>query len=171
VIKSVFSRITHNPLRLSFFFSCRTPHCINMSAPTGSATPLPHRAVANIKSPGGGVSGPSTPLRGIASNFGSPSSLRAEEDLILIEFGTRKLHVGFAGDPVPRGTVWFGPDQQRRVGDFRVWQMDYRDEWTKRASGSRWGKDHELWQPDVRGLDLGLVGDKIERAMRDAVTK
>ncbi|KAK0651508.1 hypothetical protein B0T16DRAFT_322284 [Cercophora newfieldiana] len=136
-----------------------------------STTALPHRAVANIKSPGGGVSGPSTPLRGIASNFGSPSSLRAEEELLLIEFGTRKLHIGFAGDAVPRGTVWFGPDQQRRVGDFRVWQMDYRDEWAKRASGDQWGKDHELWQPDVRGLDLGLVGDKIERAMREAITK
>ncbi|KAK0626937.1 hypothetical protein B0T14DRAFT_534987 [Immersiella caudata] len=141
-----------------------------MSAATVSTT-LPHRAVANIKSPGGGLSGPSTPLRGVASNFGSPSSLRAEEDLLLIEFGTRKLHIGFAGDAVPRGCVWFGPDQQRRVGDFRVWQMDYRDEWAKRESDSEWGKSHELWQPDVRDLDLGLVEDKIERAMREAITK
>jgi hypothetical protein len=34
-----------------------------------------------------------------------------------------------------------------------------------------WGKDHELWQYDVRGVDLGLVGDKIERALREAFTK
>ncbi|KAK5660636.1 hypothetical protein OQA88_11998 [Cercophora sp. LCS_1] len=136
-----------------------------------SSTTLPHRSVANIKSPDGRHTGPSTPLRGIASNFGSPSSLRAEEELILIEFGARKIHVGFAGDAVPRGSIWFGPDQQRRVGDFRVWQTDYKDDWRKRATGSEWGRDHELWQPDVRGLDLGLVSDKIERALRDALTK
>ena len=140
-----------------------------MSAPTGSGT-LPHRLVTNIKTPGG-RSGPSTPLRGIASSFGSPSSLRADEDLIIVEFGTRKLHIGFAGDAVPRGTVWFGPDQQRRVGDFRAWEGTHRDDWQKRAANDQWGRDHELWQPDIRGLDLGLVGDKIERAMRDALTK
>ena len=34
-----------------------------------------------------------------------------------------------------------------------------------------WGADHELWRMDVRGLDMGLVGDKIERAVREAITK
>ncbi len=143
-------------------------------ASSGSTT-LPHRSVANIKSPGGPGhgSGPSTPLRPIPSNFGSPSSLRAEEDLIVVEFGTRKLHVGFAGDAVPRGSIWFGPEQQRRVGDFRAWQTDYPNDWRKRAgaSGSQWGRDHELWQSDVRQVDLGLVSDKIERALREAYTK
>lgn len=137
----------------------------------GSA-PLPHRSVANIRSPGAGsASGPSTPLRGIQSSFGSPSSLRADEDLLLIELGTRKLHIGFTGDPVPRGSVWFGPDQQRRVGDFRVWLPDYKDNWKQRAACGQWGQDHELWKSDVRGLDLGLVSDKIERAVREALTK
>ncbi|KAK3344357.1 hypothetical protein B0T25DRAFT_324713 [Lasiosphaeria hispida] len=142
-----------------------------MSMPMGSTTPLPHRSVANIKSPAGGGSGPSTPMRSLASNFGSPSSLRAEEDLIVIEFGTRKLQVGFAGDAAPRGAIWFSPEQQRRVGDFRVWQADYQNDWKKRSYGNQWGRDHELWQSDVRGLDLGLVGDKIERALREAFTK
>ncbi|KAK1761247.1 hypothetical protein QBC47DRAFT_397220 [Echria macrotheca] len=141
-----------------------------MATSTGST--LPHRAVANIKSPTGGGSGsPSTPPRGILSSFGSPSSLRAEEDLILIDFGSRKLQVGFAGDAVPRGSIWFGPDQQRRVGDFRIWQADYKNDWKKRASGRQWGRDYELWRPDVRELDLGLVADKVERAVRDAYTQ
>jgi hypothetical protein len=140
-----------------------------MSAPAGSA-PLPHRSVANIRSPSG-ASGPSTPLRPIPSNFGSPSSLRADEEIIIIEFGTRKLQVGFSGDPAPRGCVWFGPDQQRRVGDFRDWQTDYRYDWRSAAAGGRWGKDHELWQYEVRGANLGLVGDRIERALREAFTK
>ncbi|KAK4239198.1 hypothetical protein C8A03DRAFT_32750 [Achaetomium macrosporum] len=144
-----------------------------MSAPAGSA-PLPHRSVANIRSPSGAghhQSGPSTPLRAIPSNFGSPSSLRADEEIIIIEFGTRKLQVGFSGDPAPRGCIWFGPDQQRRVGDFREWQTDYRYDWRRAAAGGLWGKDHELWQYDVRGADLGLVGDRIERALREAFTK
>lgn len=148
-----------------------------MSAPAGS-TPLPHRSVANIRSPTGAghrpsshQSGPSTPLRPIPSNFGSPSSLRADDEIIIVEFGTRKLQVGFSGDPFPRGCVWFGPDQQRRVGDFRDWQADYRQDWRSAAAGGLWGRDHELWQYDVRGADLGLVGDKIERALREAFTK
>ncbi|KAK4156378.1 hypothetical protein C8A00DRAFT_41157 [Chaetomidium leptoderma] len=147
-----------------------------MSAPAGSG-PLPHRSVANIRSPSGAghghrhQSGPSTPLRPIPSNFGSPSSLRADEEMVIIEFGTRKLHVGFSGDPAPRGCVWFGPDQQRRAGDFREWQADYRYDWKSAAAGGLWGKDHELWQYDVRGFDLGLVGDKLERALREAFTK
>jgi hypothetical protein len=150
-----------------------------MSAPAGS-TPLPHRSVANIRSPPGpgagghhqsGGSGPTTPLRPIASNFGSPSSLRADDELIIIEFGTRTLQVGFSGNPAPRGCVWFGPDQQRRVGDFRDWQTGYRHEWRSAAAGGLWGKDHELWHYDVRSVDLGLVGDKLERALREAFTK
>ncbi|KAH6851292.1 hypothetical protein B0I37DRAFT_397239 [Chaetomium sp. MPI-CAGE-AT-0009] len=147
-----------------------------MTTPGGSAL-LPHRSVANIRSPTGvGLhhSGPSTPLRSIASipsNFGSPSSLRADEEIIIIEFGTRKLQVGFSGDSVPRGCVWFAPDQQRRAGDFRAWQTDYRYDWKAAAAGGSWGKGHELWQYDVRGADLGLVGDKIERALREAFTK
>ncbi|KAK3944488.1 hypothetical protein QBC46DRAFT_165579 [Diplogelasinospora grovesii] len=150
-----------------------------MSA-TPVSTPLPHRALANLRSPGGGSgggqagggSGPSTPLRPInASTFASPSTLRAEEDLVIIEFGTRKLLVGFAGDPVPRGCIWLEPEQQRRVGDFRAWQTGFHDDWRRRASGKRWGRDHELWQYDVRGVDLGLVGDKLERALREAFTK
>ncbi|KAL2155584.1 hypothetical protein VTH82DRAFT_326 [Thermothelomyces myriococcoides] len=144
-----------------------------MSAPMDSE-PLPHRSVANIRSTTG-VShhqiGPSTPLRSISSNFGSPSSLRADEEIIIVEFGSRKLQVGFSGDPAPRGCIWFGPDLQRRAGDFRAWQTDYRYDWRTATAGGLWGKDHELWQYDVRGVDLGLVGDKIEKALREAFTK
>ncbi|KAK3387455.1 hypothetical protein B0H63DRAFT_470049 [Podospora didyma] len=138
---------------------------------------LPHRSVANIRSPaaGGhhhsGGSGPSTPVRPLTSSFASPSSLRAEEDLLVIEFGIRKVQVGFAGDATPRGTEWFGPEEQRRVGDFRAWRPDYHRNWKHAASGKPWGRDHELWQADVRGQDLGLVSDKIERALRDAFTR
>ncbi|KAH8878976.1 actin-like ATPase domain-containing protein [Thozetella sp. PMI_491] len=142
---------------------------------SGSAS-LPHRSVASIRSPVGaaapaGPGSPHTPLRTIASTFASPSSLRAEEDVLVIEIGTRKLRAGFAGDPVPRGTVCFGPELHRRVGDYRAWDSSYHDDWRKRAPGPLWGKDHELWRFDIRDLDLGLVGDKLERALREAFTK
>ena len=148
-----------------------------MSASADSAPQ--HRSVANIRSPTGARhghhhhhhSGPSTPLRPITSNYGSPSNLRADEELIIIEFGTRKILVGFAGDAAPRGCVWFGPEQQRRAGDFRTWQTDYRHDWRSAAAGGLWGKDHELWQYDIRGLDLNLVGDKLEKALREAFAK
>lgn len=89
----------------------------------------------------------------------------------MIEFGSRKLRVGFAGDAVHKTTVEFGPEQQRRVGDFRAWHASYRDDWTRRETGSKWGSEHELWKLDLRGLDLGLVADKIERGLREAFTK
>lgn len=41
----------------------------------------------------------------------------------------------------------------------------------KRQKISHWGDDHELWSMDVRGLNLGLVGDKLERAVREVITK
>lgn len=155
-----------------------------MAAPGQS---LPHRAVTTIR--GGGTStnpsasasgtlggdassggNPRTPLRSmssIASNFNSPASLRAEDEVLIIEFGSRKLRVGFAGDAVPKGVVTFGPEHTRRVGDFRRWDIGHTDEWRK----SGWGDDCELWRGDVRGLDLGLVGDRMERGLREAFNK
>ena len=35
----------------------------------------------------------------------------------------------------------------------------------------RWGEEYELWRMDMRGFDLGIVEDKIERAVREAYTK
>jgi len=139
---------------------------------------LPHRTLSSIRagsitnaSGGSSPSSPSTPLRNIHSAFGSPSSLRAEDEVVAIEFGTRNLKVGFVGDAVPRGFVMFGPEQSRRVGDFRAWQAGYQDDWRKRPTGKDWGRDYELWKFDVRGLDLGLVGDRVERGLREAFTK
>ncbi|ESZ92498.1 hypothetical protein SBOR_7123 [Sclerotinia borealis F-4128] len=115
---------------------------------------------------------PHTPLRRqISNSFGSPSSLRAEEECIVIEIGCRYLKVGFAGDAGPKAEVDFGPEEQRRVGDYRRWQPGYDKAWRERMHGKKWGEAHELWKLDLRDVDLGLVGDKIERAMRDAFTK
>ena len=36
---------------------------------------------------------------------------------------------------------------------------------------AQWGEDYELWRMDVRGMNMGLMGDMIERAVRNAITK
>lgn len=170
------------------------------------ATPtLPHRTVSSIRAGTQGqgalpAAAPVTPHTPISSShrqsipsiaFGSPSSLRAEDDLVVVELGTRRLRIGFAGDAAPKKVAAFGPEQQRRVGDFRAWNPPAPqvsaaasssggggggggdgDGWRSRSAGGRaWGFDHELWRLDVRGLDLGLVGDRLERELRDALTK
>ena len=35
---------------------------------------------------------------------------------------------------------------------------------------AQWGDDYELWRMDVRGMNMGLAGDRIERAVREAIT-
>ncbi|KFZ08361.1 hypothetical protein V502_09397 [Pseudogymnoascus sp. VKM F-4520 (FW-2644)] len=141
------------------------------------ATPA-HRSVANIRPvseirpPAAPSASPRTPVRPVSiSNFSSPSALRAEEDCIILEFGSRYLRAGLAGDALPKAVIGFGPDTQRRAGDYRQWQVGYEADWRQRTSGKAWGEEHELWKPDLRHVDLGLVGDRIERAMREAITK
>ncbi|KAI1382770.1 actin-like ATPase domain-containing protein [Hypoxylon trugodes] len=147
-----------------------------MSSSAGPS--LPHRAVSSIRT--GDRSSiqalpttPHTPPRTtvVPSSFGSPSTLRADDEVIVIELGSRKLRIGFAGDSAPKRIVSFGPEQQRRAGDFRAWEASFQTDWRKRASGKPWGADHELWQLDVRGQDLVLIGDKLERELRDTFMK
>jgi hypothetical protein len=135
----------------------------------------PHRSVSSIRpQPSihqGSPSSPHTPLRTISSTFGSPSALRAEEDCIVLEIGGRYIRVGFAGQALPSAVIDFGPEQQRRPGDYRKWEVGYEKEWRKRIQNNGWGDAYELWRPELRGLDLGLVGEKVERAVREAFTK
>lgn len=132
-----------------------------------------HRNVSNIR-PVPAVTTPSsphTPLRNPSSTFGSPSSLRAEEDCVILEIGARSLRVGFAGDSVPKAVIGFGVNEQRRAGDYRQWEVEHTTARIGYVGQESWGEREELWRPELRGLDLGLVGDKIERALRDAYAK
>jgi hypothetical protein len=72
---------------------------------------------------------------------------------------------------VPKALIEYGPEQQRRAGDYREWEVDYDKGWRKRIQGNNWGDAYELWKLDLRGVDLDLVGEKIERAIREAFTK
>ncbi|KAI5210123.1 actin-like ATPase domain-containing protein [Aureobasidium subglaciale] len=109
---------------------------------------------------------PHTPLltRSLSSQLGSPAaSYRAEEDGLVFELGSRSLRAGFAGDSAPRCILPFGPNQTRRLNDFSTPSSPLRSE-------HDWAKDWELWDLDVRNNNLGLIQDKIERAVRNAHT-
>lgn len=139
---------------------------------SGAGPTLAHRSVTSIRSGSeqgqrGGPANPHTPTtsRPVATTYGSPSSLRADDDIIVVEIGSRYVRAGFAGDSVPKAKLQCGPEEQRRVGDFRTWQG------TRLRNGTEWAAEHEIWRLDLRQLDLGLVQDKLERVMRDAFTK
>lgn len=114
---------------------------------------------------------PHTPLlnRSISSQFASPGSYRAEEESLVYEIGARSFRAGFAGESAPRCVLGYGPDESRRVDDFRSWTLDDTSESIPKRRP--WGKDWELWDLDVRAMDCALVEDKFERAVREAQTK
>ncbi|EUC44033.1 hypothetical protein COCMIDRAFT_99293 [Bipolaris oryzae ATCC 44560] len=116
---------------------------------------------------------PRTPLlRSISSTFGSPGgSFRFDDEFIVIEVGSRFVRGGFPGESAPRCTLPFGPEDQRRVGDYRQWDPEYTQKRPKRNKGEEWGERHELYRLDLTKVDLGLVEDKFERAMREVYTK
>ena len=116
---------------------------------------------------------PHTPQqRTVSSAFSSPSiSYRAEEEALIFELGTRHLSIGFTGESYPRCKLGFGPEESRRVGDYRRWLPGYDERPQRKQSVETWGNDYELWKMDVRGSDLGIIEDKIERAVREAFTK
>ncbi|KAL8793871.1 MAG: hypothetical protein Q9195_003597, partial [Heterodermia aff. obscurata] len=116
-------------------------------------------------------SSPHTPQRTYSSTFSSPSiSYRNEDEALIFDFGARHFSAGFAGESTPRCTLGFGPDESRRVGDYRQWLPGYK-KFIQKQSEDDWGKDHELWRMDLREVDIGLVEDKVERTIREACNK
>ncbi|KAF5575266.1 seryl-tRNA synthetase [Fusarium pseudoanthophilum] len=136
---------------------------------SGAGSTLAHRSVASIR--GGPPQGPSpttphTPNRSsVISSYGSPSTIRADDEFIVVELGSRHIRVGFAGDTSPRVVLQCSPEDQRRAGDFRGWQQP------KRSPGLQWSKEYEFWRYDLRDIQLGLYQDKLERVLHDAFSK
>ena len=135
---------------------------------SGAGHTLAHRSVASIRSvppQGQSPAAPHTPPRVISSTYSSPSTIRADDDFVLIEIGSRFARIGFAGDSLPKATLSCGPEQGRRAGDFRAWQQPAP------SFTEAWSDDHEIWRYDLRSLDLGLFHDKLDRLLRDAFTR
>jgi hypothetical protein len=57
------------------------------------------------------------------------------------------------------------------VGDYRQWDPEYAHTRPKPKTGQEWAEEHELYRMDLSRVDLGLVEDKFERAMREAYRK
>jgi hypothetical protein len=115
---------------------------------------------------------PQTPQRATPSTFSSPSTtFRQDEDAVIIELGARYLRAGFEGESAHQCCLSFGPSDSRRVGDYRDWIPGYAERPKRLPAGNEWGSDHELWRMDLRDVDLGLVEDKLERAVREAYTQ
>ncbi|KKK23354.1 hypothetical protein ARAM_002149 [Aspergillus rambellii] len=110
-----------------------------------------------------------------ASTSSASSAFRAEEDAIIFELGTRWLRAGFEGESTPLCMVGFGPEDSRRVGDYRGWLKGSAGpdgSPSLPAQAESWTGAYELWgMMDLRDIDLGLVEDKIERAFRETYNK
>ena len=70
---------------------------------------------------------------------------------------------------MPMCTVGFGPEESRKVGDYRGWVIPAKSTTEEGSSldAEEAAKNHELWRMDLREVDLGLVEDKLERAVRE----
>ena len=104
-----------------------------------------------------------------ASTTSPGSSFRNEDDAIIFEIGARWIRAGFEGNGSPVCTVGFGPEESRRVGDYRGWIQGASGvgPFPQPVNAEDWVRDYELWRHDLRDVDLGLVEDKIERAFRE----
>ncbi|CAI7627304.1 unnamed protein product [Penicillium glandicola] len=115
-----------------------------------------------------------TPSMGASKRTSATSGLRNSQTARPVSPHTpqpraRWLRAGFEGSSAPVCVVGFGPEDSRRAGDYRGWiqgsigaarlpePVDMED----------WTRVYELWRPDSREVDLGLVEDKIERAFRE----
>jgi len=112
---------------------------------------------------------PRTPLlnRSISSQFGSPGSFRIEqEDVVVFELSPRYISAGYAGESRPRCILPFTPDGSRRTGDYGHYDKAYSQRMRKYQVKGEWGAGHELYRVDLTDLNLGLVEDKLDRALR-----
>jgi hypothetical protein len=140
----------------------------NVIMSSGHGPALAHRSVSNIRPSNPRSTSPTAPHtpppRALSGSYGSPATIRADDDFLLIEIGARHLKIGFAGDSTPKVRLSCGPDERRRVGDFRPWTA----EGNKRQYSA---SDYEIWRYDMREMDLGLFRDKLDRLLRDAFTR
>lgn len=137
---------------------------------------------------------PRTPLQratatatATSSLYSSPSgNYRTEDEYVVLEVGSRFVRGGFAGESAPRCTLAFAPDGQKRVGDYRQYDPSYNQrrrhrkvaqepgedtELYKRRKLQEWGEDYGLYCLDVSQVDMNLLGDKLERALRETYSK
>lgn len=155
-----------------------------MSTPTTSrhadyfaSRPVPRaRPSGSFAATAGTPGSPRTPLigRSISGQFGSPGALSREpEELVIYELHPRSMSAGFAGESRPRCVHRFGYHlgDGRRVGDFREFSQKHDKKVLWNKDDERWGEPYELYGANVRDLDLALMSDRLERAVRQIHTE
>jgi hypothetical protein len=96
---------------------------------------------------------------------------KAEDDPLIFSFGARYFRAGFARDRSPLCAIGYGPSEQQRPGDYRYWEPGYVNHHRKRKGAKSWTSAHEVWPLDLRDANLGLIMDKIDRAVRQALNR
>lgn len=116
---------------------------------------------------------PRTPDRTFSSSpYSSPSFVgRSADDPVILEFGARFLKAGFAADSSPLYCLDFGASEQQRAGDYRQWEYNHEGQLLNQQRRKQEIEAYELWRMDLRTANLGLIEDKIERAVRYLYTR
>lgn len=153
-----------------------TPSASRQSTDYFASRPAPRArpSASVLATAGSSPKSPRTPIigRSISGQFGSPggSFSREQDELIVYELHSRYLSTGFAGESRPRCVHRFGHQvgDGRRAGDLREFApgKGRKGELALERDGKDWGAEYELFSADVRDLDLGLVEDRLERAVR-----
>ena len=110
-------------------------------------------------------------------SLSNPSAFRADDEIYIYHLSSTSLTLGLGGENVPRSSIKFDEELQQRPYDFDqhsrakhgYFKSRRKVPKAEREGGvEEWGRERELYSPDLRGLDLGLVGDTLERAIRQA---
>ncbi|KAL7272274.1 hypothetical protein RUND412_004924 [Rhizina undulata] len=133
------------------------------SLPPASSSTSPYRASSSLR-PSSYSATPLTPRH----TYTPPTTLHNAEDALVFEIGTRFLRAGFANEPFPRCELDWSTHAYRRAGD-RI--SSVRKPRAKRKDPVGAAEKGELWREDLRGFEVGLVEDLVERAVRVAYNK
>ena len=140
-----------------------------MASPTkSSANALPKDGISRLSK--SEATAPVTPPnRYISSNLSTPgSTYGTHEDAIVIKLSSRCLQAGIEGESYPQCRYDFKPTGAKRLGDYRQWLPGYIP---PQELLENWGEGYELWKNDLKNFELGVISDKLERAIREVYNK
>ena len=140
-----------------------------MASPTkSSANALPKDGISRL-SKSEAIAPVTPPNRYISSNLSTPgSTYGTHEDAIVIKLSSRCLQAGIEGESYPQCRYDFKPTGAKRLGDYRQWLPGYIP---PQELLENWGEGYELWKNDLKNFELGVISDKLERAIREVYNK
>ncbi|KAL9093210.1 MAG: hypothetical protein Q9159_000387 [Coniocarpon cinnabarinum] len=137
------------------------------TSPTNPTAPSPRtpsyltRSISSINSP----------------SLSTPNAFRVDDEIYVYHLTSTSLRLGLGGEAIPRSYIRFSPELQQRPGNYEKYLRPSHEYLKPRRKVPKaehdggveeWGRDRELYRPDLRGMDIGLLGDTLERAIRQA---